>query len=575
MSGLSDLKVKIKNQPHNLAWINDKERSVLKAMGGSGRTGPMGIPAYDWADGDPDEGYDPITPSDGQEGNDAAHGWSGDSIDSIFDDPDVNGKDDFSWDDLTGKDFETYEGIGGPGSRAAVDASLAGKGTEEEAEAEERSLKGIEAYKGDWGPDEEFNMPPLDYDPEKDTHISIDSDGKQTVKDAAGNDITDTRLGETVLFQADLDKRNLDATVKLGRDGHWSYTGPDAWKAFGQELSKGVQGIAGAGVDMIGGLATAYSMLSPLGLMGLLAGKGPFIDTLGIGPKAVADVKRGLSDLSKGWGKSVEDTATAVANFFGISKKDITEDHIESFHNNIGLAGGGQVYNNFIAQRRHGGRVDQHGTTWYAGPPAGSEEPEEDKSPSAMELYLEKLGQPSKYTIPTVPMDVPSMAPPPTSSDPFELAEYRKGLARETMGNYLPFDVGGASSALNTFNEDYYGGASQLSPYNIAQMGSLLGLPAGSQEGIIGMLGGVRNEPPPPPPLEIEPEPHYEPPYDDWWFEGRWEEAGSEDNAKHGGGIGHILQRQDGGMITHEGLQGFGMESPRPFGIAPFSGGLR
>ena len=43
MSGLSDLKVKIKNQPHNLAWINDKERSVLKAMGGSGKAGPMGI----------------------------------------------------------------------------------------------------------------------------------------------------------------------------------------------------------------------------------------------------------------------------------------------------------------------------------------------------------------------------------------------------------------------------------------------------------------------------------------------------------------------------------------------------
>ena len=203
-----------------------------------------------------------------------------------------------------------------------------------------------------------------------------------------------------------------------------------------------------------------------------------------------------------------------------------------------------------------------------------------------MELYLEKLGQPSKYTVPTVPISVPSMAPPPTSSDPFELAEYRKGLARETMGNYLPFDVGGASSALNTFNEDYYGGASQLSPYNIAQMGSLLGLPAGSQEGIIGMLGGVRNEPPPaklwPKPPVWSPAPPVIPedPYEDEGGPGPDEDDPPDDGpgsdfGKHGGGIGHILRRQAGGMVTHEGLQGFGMESPRPFGIAPFSGGLR
>lgn len=61
MPGLSDLKIKIgaKKEPHNLAWINDKERSVLKAMGGSGKPGPMGIPAY-YDDGEVDEvGYDP------------------------------------------------------------------------------------------------------------------------------------------------------------------------------------------------------------------------------------------------------------------------------------------------------------------------------------------------------------------------------------------------------------------------------------------------------------------------------------------------------------------------------------
>ena len=55
MPGLSDLKIKIKNQPHGLAWINDKERSVLKAMGGSGKSGPMGIPAYDFTDEDDED----------------------------------------------------------------------------------------------------------------------------------------------------------------------------------------------------------------------------------------------------------------------------------------------------------------------------------------------------------------------------------------------------------------------------------------------------------------------------------------------------------------------------------------
>ena len=57
MPGLSDLKIKIgaKKEPHNLAWINDKERSVLKAMGGSGKPGPMGIPAYDFSDEDDED----------------------------------------------------------------------------------------------------------------------------------------------------------------------------------------------------------------------------------------------------------------------------------------------------------------------------------------------------------------------------------------------------------------------------------------------------------------------------------------------------------------------------------------
>jgi hypothetical protein len=56
MPGLSSLKVNIKDQPHNLAWINEAEQALLKDLGGSGRPGPMGIPAYPFDDFDDPEG---------------------------------------------------------------------------------------------------------------------------------------------------------------------------------------------------------------------------------------------------------------------------------------------------------------------------------------------------------------------------------------------------------------------------------------------------------------------------------------------------------------------------------------
>tara|TARA_R110002110_G_scaffold13286_1_gene63710 strand:- start:1032 stop:2858 length:1827 start_codon:yes stop_codon:yes gene_type:complete len=48
--GLSNLKksININGQPHSLAWINPGEASALKAMGGSGKPGPMGIPSYQY-----------------------------------------------------------------------------------------------------------------------------------------------------------------------------------------------------------------------------------------------------------------------------------------------------------------------------------------------------------------------------------------------------------------------------------------------------------------------------------------------------------------------------------------------
>jgi len=47
--GLAGIKksININGQPHKLAWINSDEASALKAMGGSGKAGPMGIPSYE------------------------------------------------------------------------------------------------------------------------------------------------------------------------------------------------------------------------------------------------------------------------------------------------------------------------------------------------------------------------------------------------------------------------------------------------------------------------------------------------------------------------------------------------
>jgi hypothetical protein len=84
MPGLSSLQVNIKDQPHNLAWINEAEQALLKDLGGSGRPGPMGIPAYDFDDFDDPEGvYDDVS-GEGFEGG--AQQAAEDAIDGYVED---------------------------------------------------------------------------------------------------------------------------------------------------------------------------------------------------------------------------------------------------------------------------------------------------------------------------------------------------------------------------------------------------------------------------------------------------------------------------------------------------------
>ena len=578
MSGLSDLKVKIKNQPHNLAWINDKERSVLKAMGGSGKAGPMGIPAYfddSYGQDDPD-GLPDLGPNEDFGFPDEPFGP----------DPDGN-KNGYSYSDDEGgpsgdvSDLKTaaemgLETVAPPKAPPSIEDKV------EEYEKAQTLVGNIAAtlhqrtLEGDTSPInpdmtlEEAKKAAADMGEGLISELEKkEQRGTITEREAgwledlvAKKEKAEREIGfinrmleqakagkDTVISKPEWDPV-MDGPRQLG--GTISLEGPGAWQTYIDSLGKGLQGVVGDIGTGIGGLASAASMGSPTAILGaLLTGKlesnpitaglagvpyespfgldKPFGDIFSLGGLLGDGGQKELSDLSKDVGKSTKDTLAEVADFYQISTKDVTKDHIESYHKNTKSdkrAGGGQVYNNFIT-RNEGGPVEE----------------EEEKPPSAMELYLEKLGKPSKYTIPPVSLDTPSMAPPPAGSDPFELAEYRKGLARETMGNYLPFDVGGASGALNTFNEDYYGGASNVSPYNMAQLASILGLRGpGSYEGIIGMLGGRRNEPPPPPEPEPEPEPPVIPddPYDD-------EGGPDEDGYKHGGGIGHILRRQAGG----------------------------
>ena len=77
MPGLSSLKVNIKDQPHNLAWINEEEQALLKDLGGSGRPGPMGIPAYYDGDqgGDPADYNESDSFSDNDKGNSEGTDW--------------------------------------------------------------------------------------------------------------------------------------------------------------------------------------------------------------------------------------------------------------------------------------------------------------------------------------------------------------------------------------------------------------------------------------------------------------------------------------------------------------------
>ena len=126
MPGLSSLQVNIKDQPHNLAWINGDEQALLKDLGGSGRLGPMGIPAYDDGDYDTDldEDYDfdQEDISGGMGGGAGAGGSGGGSGGENVSPSDATfSPEDFTWSPSTG-----FTGPSGPTDQTLDDALALG-----------------------------------------------------------------------------------------------------------------------------------------------------------------------------------------------------------------------------------------------------------------------------------------------------------------------------------------------------------------------------------------------------------------------------------------------------------------
>ena len=363
----------------------------------------------------------------------------------------------------------------------------------------------------------------------------------------------DQKIADDIV--ADQSALERDVNVTVDKDGNYTYTGPDKYSAFAGEVGKAAMELSPT-VQLSKAIAEQGGIGSVLG-----KAKDDLVSVFSGSPSAkqtspsMSNSQASLSGLqSLGFNK---DMASGFGNRGEAIGYGMLEDKIQTIVDLIEYLEDRRETKKAIEsdvdidpnRRARGGMV-------YRNEGGGVEE----KTKSAMELYLEKLGQPSKYTVPMVPMNTPSMAPPPDTSDPFALAEYRKNLARETMGSYLPYDPAGASSAINTFNENYYGGASNVNPYNVAQLASLYGLPrdAATYEGIIGMLGGVRSEAPPPPPVVPDPEPEPEPPIvveeedDDNWSDYDDEEIDNMGYLKGGGGIRDVLYRQTGGAANFQ-----------------------
>jgi len=218
MPGLSSLQVNIKDQPHNLAWINEKEQALLKDLGGSGRPGPMGIPAYEDEDdeyNDEEEaaGYEELEGGPAQ----AAGGYGG---------ADTGGGDTSG--DTGGDPFGEY-GEGGPDRRDAT-----------------------------------YNLATNDF------NFARDRDASNFRDDLAVLGIENiNQAGSLQDYYIDLGK---DVNIEEDKDGTYNYTGKDAFTVAGKEMGKaaswagqnlGAMGIFNAFYNAVTGKPSAWDAFPP------------------------------------------------------------------------------------------------------------------------------------------------------------------------------------------------------------------------------------------------------------------------------------------------------------------------
>ena len=118
-------RTEIKGQDHILSYITPEEGEVLKALGGAGKPGPMGIPSFYGPGGPGDDGTDP---GDSGTGGDNESNDNNDGTDtnqsSNNDSPSSNNDNSYSNTDFS--DFSNYSSVDSPTSNN--DTSSTGKG---------------------------------------------------------------------------------------------------------------------------------------------------------------------------------------------------------------------------------------------------------------------------------------------------------------------------------------------------------------------------------------------------------------------------------------------------------------
>ena len=233
MPGLSSLQVNIKDQPHNLAWINEAEQALLKDLGGSGRPGPMGIPAY-FSEGSDDN-------DEGEGEGEAGDGTSGDSGGGSGGSGEGDGEDDFDTD--RDEDFDFDQGPAGAAAAAdsmdpdALSTDTPGlSAAEAGAAAAAADALGAEATQSEQ--QAAIDTATVDFAMENNPDLY----GYNDLVDMGYFDTRDVAMSASDRqnarsHEAEMKSRGYNVSVTIDKDGTYSYTGPDAAMAAASSIA--------------------------------------------------------------------------------------------------------------------------------------------------------------------------------------------------------------------------------------------------------------------------------------------------------------------------------------------------